>query len=404
MNIPQNIVPRDVYISKILPFMNTSLIKVLTGQRRVGKSYLLFQLINLVRERDAEANIIFINKEDLAFDFIVDASSLNEYVSSQLSADKMNYLFIDEIQDIDGFEKALRSLVLNENCDVYITGSNAKMLSGELATFLSGRYIEFTVYSLSFTEFLTFHSLDNDDDSLALYMKYGGLPYLTNLPLSDDVIFNYLKSIYSSIIYRDVVSRYNLRNSAFLEKFVAFLADNVGSLFSAKKISDYLKSQSIKVSPNQIQNYIEYLSNAFIIHKVARYDIVGKRIFEVGDKFFFENIGIRNAVIGYKPNDIAKILENMVYNHLLYSGYSVKVGVLNSQEVDFVCERKGEMIYVQVSYMFESEKTIAREFGNLLKIDDNHPKYVVSMDKFMSGNFDGVQHVYIRDFLSRCNF
>jgi len=279
MHLPQNIIPRDNYISRIKPFINTSLIKVLTGQRRVGKSYLLYQLINLISAQDKKSNIIYINLEDLSFDFINTAIDLNNYVTERLSTNERNYLFIDEIQDIEDFEKALRSLALIENLDIYITGSNAKMLSGELATTLSGRYIEFNIYSLSYSEFLTFHSLEDSDDSLALFMKYGGLPYITNLPLKDDVIFEYLKNIYSTIIYRDVVSRFNLRNTHFLERLVIFLADNVGSLFSAKKISDFLKSQKINISSLQIQNYLKYLSSAFVILPVKRYDIVGKRIF-----------------------------------------------------------------------------------------------------------------------------
>lgn len=400
MNTPQNIIPRESYISKIEPFINTSLIKVLTGQRRVGKSYLLFQLINLISEKYDPANIIYINLEDLAFDFIKNAKDLNDYVIQNLSSANPNYIFIDEIQDVEDFEKALRSLVLNDNVDIYITGGNATMLSGELASTLSGRYLEFNVYSLSYLEFLNFHSLDDSDESLALFMKYGGLPYITNLPLNDDVIFEYLKNIYSTIIYRDVVSRYNLRNTQFLERLVTFLADNVGSLFSAKKISDFLKSQKVNISSQQIQNYIKYLSSAFIILPTRRYDIVGKRIFEVGDKYYFENIGIRNAIVGYKSNDIAKILENIVYNHLLFCGYSVKVGVLKASEIDFVCERKNEKMYVQVSYLLEKEETVKREFGNLLKIDDNHPKVVVSMDKLAGGGYDGIEHIYIRDFLS----
>ena len=400
MNIPQNIIARDNYISKIEPFINQSLIKVLTGQRRVGKSYLLFQLINLISEKNKDSNIIYINLEDLNFDFLKSAKDLHDYVIQQLSSVKPNYLFIDEIQDIEGFEKALRSLALKDNIDIYVTGSNAKMLSGELATVLSGRYIEIKVYSLSYPEFLQFHSLENSDDTLALFMKYGGLPYIRNLPLEDEVIFEYLKNIYNTIIYRDVVSRYNLRNTQFLERLLIFLADNTGSLFSAKKISDFLKSQNTNISSQQVQNYISYLSSAFIIMPARRYDIVGKRAFEIGEKYFFENIGIRNAIVGYKSNDIAKILENSVYNHLLFCGYTVKVGVLNSKEIDFICERNNEKKYIQVAYLLEKEDTVKREFGNLLKIDDNHPKMVVSMDKLAGAGYDGVDHVYIREFLS----
>lgn len=399
MNIPENIIHRESYISRIEPFIEKSLIKVLTGQRRVGKSYLLFQLMEVILSRRSEANIIYINLEDLSFSNIKNALDLNNFVLEKMSSTQPNYLFVDEIQDVEEFERALRSLALNENLDIYVTGSNANMLSGELATFLSGRYIEFNVYSLSYIEFLEFHSLEDNDDSLILYMKYGGLPYVRNLPLKDEIVFEYLKNIYSTILYRDVVSRFNLRNTHFLERLVEFLADNVGSLFSAKKISDFLKSQKVSISSQQIQNYIKYLSSAFIISPAGRYDIVGKRIFEIGDKFYFENLGIRNAIMGYKTNDIAKILENVVYNHLQHCGYSVKVGVLNSQEIDFVCEKGGEKLYVQVTYLLENEKTIEREFGNLLKIDDNHRKLVVSMDKFAGGGYEGVEHLYVRDFL-----
>lgn len=401
MNLPQNIISRDRYISKIEPFIKTSLIKVLTGQRRVGKSYLLFQLIKLISQKREDANVIYINLEDMSFDFIKTANDLNDYVLQNVSATSTNYLFIDEIQEVVDFEKALRSFALKENLDIYITGSNAKMLSGELATNLSGRYIEFKIYSLSYLEFLKFHSLEDSDDSLTMYMKYGGLPYIINLPLNDEVIFEYLKNIYSTIIYRDVVSRYNLRNTQFLERLVTFLADNVGSLFSAKKISDFLKSQQVNISSQQIQNYIKYLSSAFIILPARRYDIAGKRVFEIGDKYFFENIGIRNAIVGYKVNDIARVLENMVYNHLLYYGYTVKVGVLKNLEIDFVCERQNEKMYVQVTYLLEKEETIKREFGNLLKIKDNHTKIVVSMDRFTGGGYEGIEHLYIRDFLKR---
>ena len=289
-------------------------------------------------------------------------------------------------------------MLLDEGNDIYITGSNAKMLSGELATYLSGRYIECNVYSLSYTEFLSFHSLADDDDSLELYMKYGGLPYLINLPLTDQV-FEYIYSVYSTIVYRDVVSRYNLRNSQFLEKLILFLADNIGSLFSAKKISDFLKSQNTRIAPNQIQQLSTYLANAYIIHEVSRYDIVGKRIFEIGNKFYFENTGIRNVITGYLLKDKGKLLENVVYNHLLFLGYDVKVGVVNAQEIDFVCQRKNELLYIQVALRVDEPATMEREFGNLLKIRDNYPKMVITGQRFDGNTHDGIRHMYIRDFL-----
>jgi predicted AAA+ superfamily ATPase len=398
MNIPADILNRDKYISQIQPFIRKNLIKVLTGQRRVGKSYLVFQIINNIIGRDKDANIIYINKEDLQFDFIQNANDLNDYILSRVKPDLHNYIFIDEIQDIADFEKALRSLLLDQNNDIYITGSNAKMLSGELATYLSGRYVEFTIYSLSYSEFLLFHKLKNSDKNMEHYFKYGGLPYLINLTLNEQA-FEYLNSIYTTILFRDVVSRYNLRNSNFLEKLVLFLADNIGSLFSAKKISDFLKSQQTKIAPNQIQTYTRYLVNAYIIHEVDRYDIIGKRIFETGSKFYFENTGIRNAIIGYRLQDLGKLLENVVYNHLLYLGYKIKVGTMNTKEIDFIGERKGEFIYVQVALKLEDEATIKREFENLLLIDNNYPKYVITNNQFNGNTYQGILHVYIRNFL-----
>lgn len=399
MRIPKTIKKRDGYIARIVPFMRKPLIKVLTGQRRVGKSYLLFQLMEQVQNQESDAHIIYINREDMEFDFMRTAVDLNNYILANRKEGVRNYIFIDEIQDIAEFEKALRSLLLDESNDIYITGSNARLLSGELATYLSGRYVEFKVYSLAYTEFLQFHELDNNAASYDLYTRYGGLPYLINLELNDDVANEYLKSIYSTIVFRDVVSRYNLRNTAFLEKLIQFLSENIGSLFSAKNISDYLKSQHTQISVNQIQNYVEYLTNAFLIHRVGRYDLIGKRFFEIGEKYYFENMGIRNIIIGYRLQDRAKILENIVYNHLLYRGYTVKVGMSGSSEIDFVCEKGAEKLYVQVTLKMDSETTIEREFGNLLKIQDNYPKIVVSEDDFRGNSYEGIRHVFVRDFL-----
>jgi len=396
--IPKELKSRDSYVARIVPFMNKNIIKVLTGQRRVGKSYLLFQLMQVIEQNDKDANLIYINKEDLAFDFIKNAQDLNNYVLSLLVSTQKNYIFIDEIQDIEEFEKALRSLLLDENNDLYITGSNAKMLSGELATYLSGRYIEFNIMSLSYPEFLLFHKLKDSDENLKKYFLYGGFPYLINLPLNNHV-FEYLKSIYSTIVYRDVVSRYNIRNTILLEKLITFLADNIGSIFSVKRISDFLKSQQSNTSPNQIQLYTEYLVNSFLLHQVKRYDIKGRRIFEVGEKYYFENLGIRNILVGFRPEDLGQILENAVYNHLLYNSWDVKVGVFGANEIDFVCQKNGETIYIQVALRLDEHKTIEREFGNLLNIKDNYPKFVITNDPFYGNTYNGIKHIYIRDFL-----
>lgn len=400
MNIPQNIIPRNHYIEKIRPFVRKNIAKVLTGQRRVGKSFLLFQLIQVIAEESPAANIIYVNMEDFAFSHIKTAEDLHSHISSRLKTGEYNYIFIDEVQDVPGFEKAVRSLLLSPLNDIYLTGSNANLLSGELATYLSGRYIECTVHSLSYTEFLEFHHLSDDEKSLELYTRYGGLPYLVNLPLRDEVVDEYLKSVYSTIVFRDVVGRYNLRNTEFLENLIRFLSENIGNLFSAKNISDYLKSQHTTVSVNQIQTYTGYLANAFLLHRVERYDLVGKRIFEIGEKYYFENLGLRNIVVGYRINDRGKLMENIVYNHLLYQGYSAKVGYLGGQEIDFIAEKNNEKVYVQVALRIDDEATAQREFGNLLKIQDNYPKIVVTADAYSGNTYEGIRHLPLRRFLT----
>ena len=399
MNFPRILKKRKGYIDRIKPFMQKSVAKVLTGQRRVGKSFLLYQLIEEILAEEPDANIIYVNLEDFTFSSLQTAEDLHSYIISHSKEKVKNYIFIDEIQDIPGFEKVIRSLLLNEDNDIYITGSNAKMLSGELATYLSGRYIEFKIYSLSYSEFLEFHGLTESETSYELYSRYGGLPYLLNLPLEDETVNEYLKSVYSTIVFRDVVSRYKLRNTLFLEKLIQFLSENIGNLFSAKNISDYLKSQHTAISVNQIQSYTEYLNNAFLIHRGERYDLIGKRVFEIGEKYYFENMGIRNIVIGYRITDKAKILENLVYNHLLYKGYDIKVGYYGDKEIDFVGEKNGEKLYIQVALKIDSDKTAEREFGNLLKIQDNYPKIVVTEDTFSGNSYEGIRHCSIRQFL-----
>ena len=400
MKIPSVIYNRDSYIDRIKPFMRTNTIKVMVGHRRVGKSYILYQLINLINSEESNANIIYINKEDLDFDFIRTCSDLYSYIKDRLLEERRNYIFIDEIQEIEDFHLAIRSLALNDNNDIYITGSNSKMLSSELANELGGRYVEFKIYSLSYMEFLQFHKLKNDDESLEKYIHFGGLPYLINLPMEESIVMEYVKSVYSTIVLRDVIQRKNIRNTIFLEQLIRFLADNIGSLFSSKSISDFLKSQNVRLASNQVSEYADYLAEAYVVHRIGRYDVVGKKFFEIGEKYFFENIGIRNAVAGYKIQDRSKRIENVVCNHLIYCGYEVKVGTMMSEEIDFVCTRNGETVYVQVSAELSRQETIEREFGNLLKIKDNYPKIVVSGERSFENTYQGIKHVYIRDFLS----
>lgn len=393
-------IERTYYLERIRPFMNKDVIKVLVGQRRVGKSYLLLQIMDeLLRQGVRKNNILYINKELHEFDAIRDYRDLLRYVKQSARGKKKTALFIDEIQGISQFEKALRDLRATGGCDIYCTGSNADLLSGELATYLSGRYVEIEVYSLSYPEFLIFHKLENSEDSLLKYIKYGGLPYLINLDLNDAVVYDYLKSINNTILFKDVVARYNIRNVAFLERLVGYVADNVGSLVSAKKISDFLKSQKTKISPNIVLNYLSFLSDAFLIFKVRRSEIGGKRLFEINDKYYFQDCGLRHALVGYRLSDINKVLENIVYMHLRTSGYAVTVGQMGAREVDFVGEKKGERLYVQVAYLIPDKKTWDREFGNLLKIADNYPKFVVSMDKMIEGGEKGIRHMHITQFI-----
>lgn len=399
IQLPEDIQLRPTYLERVKPFIGKNIIKVFTGQRRVGKSYLLFQLIRLIREQEPQAGVLYINKEDLAFSTLKTGHDLNDFVLAHKRKSGRTYVFIDEIQEIVHFEEALRSLLLHSDIDLYCTGSNANLLSADVAGYLSGRAIEITVYSLSYEEFLLFHKLNNTPPALEKYIKYGGLPYLKHLELTDAIVFEYLKNIYSTIVYRDIINRYAIRNVPFLEQLVLFLAGNVGSLFSAKKISDFLKSQQVNIAPNQVQTYIQYLVNAFLVHKVQRYDIIGKRVFEFGEKYYFENLGIRHGLWGYRLEDRGKIIENTVYNHLLFKGYSVKVGVLGSTEIDFVGEKDGEKRYIQVALTMNETKTIEREFGNLQKISDNYAKEVVTLDDFQGNTFKGIKQTNLRSFL-----
>jgi len=395
------LIDRPFYTNKIKPYIGKGLIKVLTGQRRVGKSCVLKQIQTFIQDTNTDANIIYINKERTEFNFLKDNVSFASYLTEKIDATKKNYLFVDEIQEIVGFEHVLRSLQAENECDIYCTGSNAKMLSGELSTYLAGRYIEFHIFSLSYTEFLTFHNLMDADEALMKYFTYGGLPHLAQLTLNDDLAFEYLRNIYSTILLKDIVAREGIRNVYFLENLSVYLADSVGSIFSAMSISKYLKAQQIEMSVSAILNYLRAMSHAFIINKVERYDIRGKRKFELNEKYYFEDIGLRNALTGVNINkDIHKILENAVYLHLSTLGYKVFVGKLDSLEIDFIGQKDGKTVYVQAAYLITSDETREREFGNLMQIKNNYPKYVVSLDPFNVGNdYDGIKHIHIREFL-----
>ncbi len=400
----KELIYRPTYLEKIKPYIDAKLIKVFTGQRRIGKSYIMKMTSDYILSENKNANCIYIDKEQYDFDFIYDYHTLINYVETKIQAKRNNYLFIDEIQEIQEFEKALRHFQNKNIIDIYCTGSNAETLSGDLATLLSGRYVQIQVHGLSYTEFLEFHKLQQNDSSLQKYLKWGSLPFIKNLQKDDRVIFDYLQNIISTIIYKDILYRFKIRNVDFFDNLIKFAASNTGNLITAKKISNYLKSQKVNISTRVVINYLSYLQNAFLLYKINRYDIQSKKIFEINNKYFFEDWGLRNALLGLSRYSVPEVLENVVFTHLIQLGYEVSVGVIKNLEIDFVAEKGGNKIYIQVAYLIPDNKVKEREFGNLLKIKDNYPKIVVSLDPVEFGNYQGVQHILLKDFLIRDTF
>ena len=396
------IIARQHYIEHIQRFFGKGMIIALTGQRRVGKSYIIRQLVTEIESSNPDANIVYINKEKTKYANIRNADDLSQYLEGKLKENTDNYLLIDEVQDISGFENILRSLNADEECQIVVTGSNAKMLSSELSTYLGGRYIEIHIQSLSYREFLIFHNLNDSDYSLQKYLSFGGLPHLYRLGLeNEDMVWEYIQNIYNTIVLKDVVQREGLRNVTLFENLMSYVSDNTGQLVSATSLSKYLKSKRIELTPLSAINYLKAASNAYIINKVPRYDIHGKRLLETIDKYYFEDLGLRNMLAGSnRTSDIEKVIENSVYLHLKNLGYKISVGTLPNGEIDFVAEKGGTPIYVQVTYLIADEKTMEREFGNLLMIKDNYTKYVISMNPMMSSqNYEGVKHLTLRQFL-----
>ena len=396
------ILVRQHYLNKIEHYLGKDTIIVLTGQRRVGKSYTL-RMVRDIKAKDESNNIIYIDKEKKAFDHIKTYQDLNAYIDTHYQTGKMNYILIDEIQEIEEFERTVRSYATEPDVEVIVTGSNAKMLSKELSTIIGGRYKEIHVQSLSYSEFLQFHRLQDGDDALAKYIQFGGLPGLLKMGLDEDDAIEYQKDVLNTVLLKDVISRNNIRNVAFLEKLTNFIADNIGKMISASSISKYMKSQGTNVASDTIIDYAQYLEDAYIIHKVNRYDIHGKRLFESNDKYYFEDHGLRNAQAGgTREGDIEKVIENVVYQHLVSMGYKVNVGQLQAGEIDFVCIKKAgtKRIYIQAAYLIANDETREREFGNLHNIKDNYPKYVVSMTPGVTRSDDnGVTHLHLRNFL-----
>ena len=343
---------RELYVQRIKPFVDTQMIKVIVGQRRVGKSYLLFQLMDDIRDGSPEADIIYINKELFEFDQIKTYADLINYVSAtRKGAEDKCYLFIDEIQDIEGFEKALRHFFAENTYDIYCTGSNATMLSGELATFLSGRYIEFKVYGLTYTEFLEFHKLEDSVEAFSRFYRFGGLPYLASLPFEEHLIMEYLRNIYNTIILKDVVNRYSIRNVRQLQDLTVYLADTIGNLFSANKISEYLKSQRVDMLPKTILEYLTYLNSAYFVRRIRPMDIQGKKQFQIGEKYYFEDLGIRNAIRPFRATDIGQVLEIHLSLAAKALGFNIATPVFDgANEVDIMDTLDLANDYVNLSW------------------------------------------------------
>lgn len=397
-------IKREMYMSRIRPFIGGDLIKVMTGIRRSGKSVML----ELIKEELMESGIspsqfISINFEDMRYAHLQTANALHDEITKRAAdiGGKV-YLFFDEIQEVDGWEKCVNSLRVTTECDIYITGSNAKLLSGELATYLGGRYVEFVIYPFSFAEFLELYRLTEPDATLQkCFQKYllsGGMPYLSNLQYSDEPSRQYLTDLFNSVQLKDIIKRNKVRDPDLLERIIAYIMANVGTTFSASSLTKFFKSEQRTVAVETILNYIKYCCDAYLFYQVKRQDLQGKQILASNEKYYIADHGIREAVLGGNMRDINLTLENIVFMELLRRGYSVTVGRAGNKEIDFVCDKRGDKIYVQGAYLLASEDTVNREFGAYDNIRDNFPKYVVSLDELdMSRN--GIKHRNIRDFL-----
>ena len=397
-----NAILRQSYLEKIERYLGKDTIIILTGQRRIGKSYIL-RLFRDKVNKDERANIIFIDKEKHEFDDIKTYQDLNAYIDARRDKNKTNYILVDEIQDIEEFEKSVRSYYEEPDIELVITGSNSKMLSSDLSSLIGGRYKEIYIQALSYEEFMLFHQLTDSDDTLAKYIQFGGLPGLVKMGLDEQDAREYQTDVYHTVLLKDVIMRNKIRNVPFLENLVRFLSDNAGKIISANSIAKYMKSQGDSVTSTVIINYTNYLCDAYLLHKVNRYDIHGKKLFESNDKYYFEDNGLRNTLAGgSREGDIEKVIENIIYNHLIRLGYEVNVGQLQAGEIDFVCKKpKGQRIYVQASYIIADGTTREREFGNLRAIKDNYPKFVISMTPLVGRqDSDGITHLHLRRFLT----
>lgn len=394
------------YINNIKKFIDKPFIKVLTGIRRSGKSTILKLLINEIKKNGVKnEQIIYVNFESFAFSSIKSANDLYYFVSSKIIKNTKNYIFLDEVQEVKEWEKAVNSFIVDFNVDIYITGSNSHLLSSELATFIAGRYIEFPIYPLSFKEYLNFLDAKNSNTEIDLYkkfedyLKYGGFPVLHISEYQLETAYKIVRDIYSSIILRDTIQRNNIRDIELLERVVKFVFDNIGNLFSGKNVADYFKSQNRKVDINTIYNYLSALESAFIILKAPRFDIKGKEILKTNEKYFIADTALYFSVMGYKGSAISRILENIVFLELKRRNYKVFVGKLDKTEIDFIATKENEKVYIQVAYLLSEESTVKREIAPLTAIKDNYPKYLITMDSLYKDNMHGIKCMHVADFL-----
>jgi len=404
-------IARNSYIEQLKPFVDKPFIKVITGIRRCGKSSVLLLLRDdFLSKGIKNEQIIYINFESFASVELQNAKNLYEFVKTNVQKDKKTYLLLDEIQEVKDWEKCVNSFMVDFDVDIYLTGSNSHLLSSELATFLAGRYIEISVFTLSFLEFLQFQAhylpekTQNLKDAFVLYLRFGGFPVIHTADYQVETAYKIVNDIYSSVILRDTVQRYNIRDVELLERIVRYVFDNIGNTFSGKNVADYLKSQQRKIDINTVYNYLNALEGAFVIYRTPRYDIKGKEILKTQEKFYLGDVSLLYATMGYKDRAIAGILENIVFLELKRRGYNVFIGKFDTREIDFLAEKQGKKIYVQVAYKLDSQNTVEREFSPLLEIKDQFPKFVVTMDDFWKESIDGVQHLHISDFLVNENY
>ena len=397
-------IDRPLYLNKIMPYVDTPFVKILTGVRRCGKSTILKMIMKKLKE---ERNIVDEQILNYRFDSMEyeDMTTKELYIElrSKILQDKKTYLFLDEIQEIEGWEKVVNTLASDFDVDIYITGSNSRMMSSEISTYLTGRYITFHIYTLSFEEYLTFKksytTLKDLKQEFSNYVRLGGFPATHLQDYSQDEVYTIVKDIYNSTIFSDIVRRNQIKKIDQLERVVKYTFNNIGNTFSAKSISNYLKSEQRKIDNETVYNYLEKLQKAYILHKCSRYDLQGKAILKTQEKFYLADISLRYAVLGYTVDSVASTLENIVYLELKRRGYDVYIGKMNDKEIDFVATKQNDKIYVQVTQEIKSEKTQKREYDQLLEIRDNYPKYVVMANDFAGGNYEGIKTMNITDFL-----